>query len=457
MAIPTFTMRQLLEAGVHFGHRSGRWNPRMGPYLYGVRNKVHIIDLRQTVPMLHRALIAVRDIVASGGRVLFVGTKRQASEAVTRAAERCGQYYVNHRWLGGMMTNWATISQSIKRLLAVEEQLAGEDTGLTKKELLKLTRERDKLERALGGIKDMGGLPDIIFVIDTNKEDIAIKEAQKLSVQCIKCHGLLEQKSGLELDTPAGVMKGGDEGEVVVPGKPEESRLYQYLDANSDPHMPPKKQLSDAERESVHAWITAMTIATEAASSPEKPLAFDSVTQVIDTFMAAGWQRRGIEPAAADERTWCRRVYLDLAGRIPTQGELEAFLFSPSDAKRINLVERLLVSDDYAVRMRELWDTLLMGRGKRKSHEERRKDNGWWAFLENAFRENRPWNETVRDFLSARPDTPEQKGATWFLYERRDRHQAIAEAVAPVVYGTRIECAQCHDHPLAREIKQGHY
>ncbi len=185
MAIPTFTMRQLLEAGVHFGHRSGRWNPRMGPYLYGVRNKVHIIDLRQTVPMLHRALIAVRDIVASGGRVLFVGTKRQASEAVTRAAERCGQYYVNHRWLGGMMTNWATISQSIKRLLAVEEQLAGEDTGLTKKELLKLTRERDKLERALGGIKDMGGLPDIIFVIDTNKEDIAIKEAQKLGIPIV--------------------------------------------------------------------------------------------------------------------------------------------------------------------------------------------------------------------------------------------------------------------------------
>ncbi len=185
MAIPTFTMRQLLEAGVHFGHRSGRWNPRMGPYLYGVRNKVHIIDLRQTVPMLHRALIAVRDIVASGGRVLFVGTKRQASEAVTRGAERCGQYYVNHRWLGGMMTNWNTISKSIKRLLVVEEQLAREDTGLTKKELLKLTRERDKLERALGGIKDMGGLPDIGFIIDTNKEDIAVKEARKLGIPIV--------------------------------------------------------------------------------------------------------------------------------------------------------------------------------------------------------------------------------------------------------------------------------
>ena len=286
----------------------------------------------------------------------------------------------------------------------------------------------------------------------------ANKMQSLFDVKCVKCHGLFEQKSGLELDTPAGVMKGGDEGEVVVPGKPEESRLYQYLDANSDPHMPPKKQLSDAERESVHAWIMAMTIATEAASSPEKPLAFESVTQVIDTFMAAGWQRRGIEPAAvADERTWCRRVYLDLAGRIPTQGELEAFLFSPSDAKRNSLVETLLVSDDYAAHMRELWDTLLMGRGKRKHHEDRRKDNGWWAFLENAFQKNRPWNETVYDFLSARPDTPENRGATWFLYERRNRHQAIAEAVAPVVYGMRVDCAQCHDHPLAREIKQGHY
>jgi len=185
MAIPTFTMRQLLEAGVHFGHRSGRWNPRMEPYLYGVRNKVHIIDLRQTVPLLHRALIAVRDIVSSGGRVLFVGTKRQASDAITQAAERCGQYYVNHRWLGGMMTNWNTISESIKRLRSVEEQLEGVVTGLTKKELLKLTRERDKLKRALGGIKDMGGLPDIIFIIDTNKEDIAVKEALKLGIPIV--------------------------------------------------------------------------------------------------------------------------------------------------------------------------------------------------------------------------------------------------------------------------------
>ena len=185
MAVPTFTIRQLLEAGVHFGHRAGRWNPKMSPYIYGVRNNVHIIDLRQTVPMLHRALVAIRDVVASGGRVLFVGTKRQASDAITAAAIRSGQYYVNHRWLGGMMTNWHTISQSIKRLQGVEEQLGGETSGLTKKELLRLTRERDKLERALGGIKDMGGLPDIVFIIDTNKEDIAVKEARKLRVPIV--------------------------------------------------------------------------------------------------------------------------------------------------------------------------------------------------------------------------------------------------------------------------------
>jgi small subunit ribosomal protein S2 len=182
MAMPQFSMRQLLEAGVHFGHQTHRWNPRMQPYLYGSRNNVHIIDLRQTVPMLDRALIAIRDIVANRGRVLFVGTKRQAADAIVDAAKRCGQYYVNHRWLGGMLTNWKTISQSIKRLRELEDRLQGETTGFTKKELLNLTRERDKLERSLGGIKDMGGLPDLIFVIDTNKESIAIAEARKLGI-----------------------------------------------------------------------------------------------------------------------------------------------------------------------------------------------------------------------------------------------------------------------------------
>ncbi len=185
MAIPTFTMRQLLEAGVHFGHHTRRWNPKMSQYIFGVRNGVHIIDLEQTVPALHRALQAVRDVVAGGGRVLFVGTKRQAQEKVAEAASKCGQYYVNHRWLGGMLTNWKTISQSIKRLREMEERLSGDTSGLTKREILELTRERDKLERALGGIKEMGGLPDVLFIIDTNKESIAVKEANKLGIPVI--------------------------------------------------------------------------------------------------------------------------------------------------------------------------------------------------------------------------------------------------------------------------------
>jgi small subunit ribosomal protein S2 len=185
MAMPTFTMRQLLEAGVHFGHHTRRWNPKMAPYIFGERNGVHIIDLEQTVPMLGAALQAVRQIVSGGGRVLFVGTKRQASEIVSDAAKRCGQYYVNHRWLGGTLTNWKTITASIRRLRELDERLAGEVEGLTKKELLGLTRERDKLERALGGIKEMGGLPDILFVIDTNKESIAIEEAAKLNIPVI--------------------------------------------------------------------------------------------------------------------------------------------------------------------------------------------------------------------------------------------------------------------------------
>ena len=182
MALPSFTMRQLLEAGVHFGHQTHRWNPRMQPFIFGVRNSVHIIDLQQTVPLLHRSLQIIRDIVAGGGRVLFVGTKRQASEAVTESAKRCGQYYVNHRWLGGTLTNWNTISNSMRRLRELDEQLAEESIGLTKKETLRLTRERDKLERSLGGIKEMGGLPDILFVIDTNREHIAVAEARKLGL-----------------------------------------------------------------------------------------------------------------------------------------------------------------------------------------------------------------------------------------------------------------------------------
>lgn len=185
MALPEFSMRQLLEAGVHFGHQKHRWNPLMSPYIYGDRNNIHILDLTQTVPMLHEALTVVRDTVAGGGRVLFVGTKRQASEPIAEAARASAQYYINHRWLGGTLTNWKTISNSIQRLRQLSEQLAEGAKGLTKKERLKLDRELGKLELSLGGIKDMGGVPDIVIVIDTNKEALALQEAKKLHIPIV--------------------------------------------------------------------------------------------------------------------------------------------------------------------------------------------------------------------------------------------------------------------------------
>ena len=183
MALPDYSMRQLLEAGVHFGHQAHRWNPKMAEFIFGTRNNIHIIDLAQTVPMLHRALEAVSDTVARGGRILFVGTKRQAQDVIADAAKRSAQYYVNSRWLGGTLTNWKTISHSIHRLRKLDEMLgSGEAQVYTKKERLTLTREKEKLDRALGGIRDMGGLPDLMFVIDTNKEDIAISEARRLGI-----------------------------------------------------------------------------------------------------------------------------------------------------------------------------------------------------------------------------------------------------------------------------------
>ena len=185
MALPDFSMRQLLEAGCHFGHQAHRWNPKMNQYIFGVRNNIHILDLAQTVPMLHRALVAVSDTVAKGGRVLFVGTKRQAQDGIAAGAKQCAQYYVNSRWLGGTLTNWKTVSGSISRLRKLDEALASGGAGYTKKEALTLAREKDKLERALGGIKDMGGVPDLMFVIDTNKEAIAIQEAKKLGIPVV--------------------------------------------------------------------------------------------------------------------------------------------------------------------------------------------------------------------------------------------------------------------------------
>ncbi len=221
MALPEFSMRQLLEAGVHFGHQTHRWDPKMKSYIFGQRNGIHILDLSQTVPLLHQALVKVRDVVAGGGRVLFVGTKRQAQQPVAEAAKRCAQYYMNVRWLGGTLTNWETISESIRRLKSFEESLAAEGSGLNKKELLDLTRHRDKLEASLGGIRDMGGLPDIIFVIDVKKEAIAIREAKKLGIPVVAI-----------VDTNCAP----DDIDYVIPGNDDASRaisLYVNLIADA--------------------------------------------------------------------------------------------------------------------------------------------------------------------------------------------------------------------------------
>ena len=203
MAAPVVSMQQLIETGAHFGHQTHRWNPKMKPYIFGDRNGVHILDLSQTVPLFARALEFISSSVAGGGKVLFVGTKRQAQEPVAEAARRAGQHFVNHRWLGGMLTNWKTISNSIKRLKALEEQLAGDTVGLTKKEVLQLTRERDKLEMSLGGIRDMGGVPEVMFVIDANKEELAIKEANTLGIPVVAILDSNVSPDGIAFPVPA--------------------------------------------------------------------------------------------------------------------------------------------------------------------------------------------------------------------------------------------------------------
>jgi len=202
MAVPTVTMQQLIEAGAHFGHQTHRWNPRMKPYIFGARNGVHIIDLSQTVPLFARALEFVAGTVRAGGKVLFVGTKRQAQGPIADAAKASGQYYVNHRWLGGMLTNWKTISQSIKRMKSIEEQLSGDTGGLTKKEILDLTRKHEKLQLSLGGIRDMGGIPDVMFVIDANMEELAIKEANVLGIPVIAVLDTNVDPSGIAFPVP---------------------------------------------------------------------------------------------------------------------------------------------------------------------------------------------------------------------------------------------------------------
>jgi small subunit ribosomal protein S2 len=240
-------MRQLLEAGAHFGHQTHRWNPKMERYIFGSRANIHIIDLSQTMPLLHQALVKVREVGASGGRVLFVGTKRQASEPVASAARRCAQYYVNHRWLGGTLTNWRTISQSIARLRELEAVLENpESSGRPKKELLQLTRERDKLELSLGGIKDMGGIPDLMFVIDTNKEAIAIQEARKLNIPVI---AILDTNSN-----PDGIT-------FPIPGNDDAARAIQlYCDL-----------MADSILDGLAAGQSAAGVDLGAAESPVEP------------------------------------------------------------------------------------------------------------------------------------------------------------------------------------------
>ncbi len=212
MALPEFSMRQLLEAGVHYGHQTARWNPKMGPYIYGDRNGIHILDLTQTVPLLDAALKVVRDTIAKGGRILFVGTKRQAQKPVAEAAERCAQFYMNHRWLGGTLTNWKTVSQSIARLKTIDELLGAGGEGLTKKEHLMMERDQSKLQASLGGIREMGGTPDLIVVIDVGKEDLAILEAQKLGIPVV---GIVDTNN-----SPKGV-------DYVIPGNDDAARAIQ--------------------------------------------------------------------------------------------------------------------------------------------------------------------------------------------------------------------------------------
>ena len=306
MALPEFSMRQLLEAGVHFGHQTHRWDPKMAPYIFGARSGIHILDLSQTVPLLHQALKEVRDVAAKGGRVLFVGTKRSASDPVSSAAKRCAQYYVNHRWLGGMLTNWQTVTKSISRLKELEallgDQGADAETGLTKKENLKLDREMQKLEKALGGIKDMGGKPDLMFVIDTNKENIAIKEARRLGIPVVAI-----------LDTncdPAAA-------DLPIPGNDDAARAIQLYceliaDAVLDGMTEAQASLGqdigaseNVEEVMLQAPVAAPTPAAAAPAAPA-PAAPAPVAKAAPAAEAAPAAAAAPAPAAEDESEYLR-------------------------------------------------------------------------------------------------------------------------------------------------------
>ncbi len=290
MALPDFSMRQLLEAGAHFGHQTHRWNPKMDRFIFGSRSNIHIIDLWQSIPLLHQALVKVREVAAAGGRVLFVGTKRQASDPVAEAAKRCAQYYVNHRWLGGTLTNWRTISGSIARLRELEGVLDTEGgSGRTKKERLQLTREREKLELSLGGIKNMGGIPDIMFVIDTNKEAIAIQEARKLNIPVIAI-----------LDTncdPDGIT-------FPIPGNDDAARAIQlYCDLIADSVLDGMAAGAAASGVDLGASIAPIepTLARELTPEPVAQTAAAEETPATEAAPAAAAPAQDPVAAAADE------------------------------------------------------------------------------------------------------------------------------------------------------------
>ena len=283
MALPEFSMRSLLEAGAHFGHQTHRWNPKMDRYIFGSRSNIHIIDLSQTIPLLHQALVAVRDVAAKGGRVLFVGTKRQAADPVAEAAKRCAQYYMNNRWLGGTLTNWKTVSGSIARLRELDALLEAGGEGRVKRELLSLQRERDKLEASLGGIKDMGGIPDIMFVIDTNKEAIAILEARKLNIPII---AILDTNSD-----PDGIT-------YPIPGNDDAARAIQtYCDL-----------IADAVLDGLASGAAASGIDLGASEAPVEPMLREASAPKAEAEAApagtegvAAEMEAAAEPAVADE------------------------------------------------------------------------------------------------------------------------------------------------------------
>ena len=284
MAAPVVTLQQLIEAGSHFGHQTHRWNPRMKPYIFGERNGIHILDLSQTVPLFQRALDFIHSTTAAGGKVLFVGTKRQAQQPVADAARSCGQHFVNHRWLGGMLTNWKTIANSIKRMKALEEKLSGDAAGITKKETLQLTRERDKLEASLGGIRDMGGIPDIMFVIDANKEMLAIKEANTLGIPVV---AILDSNV-----SPDGIA-------FPVPANDDASRAIRlYCDAVAQAST--RGGQGAMARSGVDIGALDEPMAEEALSAPVAEAPSADVAADVATFAAPATEAPATEAPAAD-------------------------------------------------------------------------------------------------------------------------------------------------------------